>query len=76
MTAILFSMVGYFNGNNKTVWVMITGADPDTSGTFAAGILYEYPAERKSDKDRSGCTGGNDCGNRPERRILYLSESG
>ena len=25
MTAILFSMVGYFNGNNKTVWVMTQG---------------------------------------------------
>ena len=25
VTAILFSMVGYFNGNNKTVWVMIHG---------------------------------------------------
>ena len=25
VTAILFSMVGYFNGNNKTVWVMIQG---------------------------------------------------
>ena len=24
-TAVLFSMVGYFNGNNKTVWVMIQG---------------------------------------------------
>ena len=24
-TAILFSMVGYFNGNNKTVWVMTQG---------------------------------------------------
>lgn len=24
-TAILFSMVGYFNGNNKTVWVMAQG---------------------------------------------------
>ena len=24
-TAILFSMVGYFNGNNKTLWVMIQG---------------------------------------------------
>ena len=24
-TAILFSMVGYFNGNNKTVWVMVQG---------------------------------------------------
>ena len=25
VTAILFSMVGYFNGNNKTVWVMKIG---------------------------------------------------
>ena len=25
VTAILFSMVGYFNGNNKTVWVMTQG---------------------------------------------------
>ena len=25
MTAILFSMIGYFNGNNKTVWVMTQG---------------------------------------------------
>ena len=25
VTAISFSMVGYFNGNNKTVWVMIQG---------------------------------------------------
>lgn len=54
----------------------MTQVCPDTSGTFAAGIFYEYPAERKSDKDRSGCTGGNDCGNLPERRILYLSEPG
>ena len=25
VTAIMFSMVGYFNGNNKTVWVMVQG---------------------------------------------------
>ena len=25
VTAILFSMIGYFNGNNKTVWVMTPG---------------------------------------------------
>ena len=24
-TAVLFSMIGYFNGNNKTLWVMIQG---------------------------------------------------
>lgn len=25
VTAVLFSMVGYFNGNNKTIWVMAQG---------------------------------------------------
>ena len=25
VTAVLFSMVGYFNGNNRTVWVMAQG---------------------------------------------------
>ena len=25
VTAVLFSMVGYFNGNNQTVWVMVQG---------------------------------------------------
>ena len=25
VTAILFSMIGYFNGHNKTLWVMIQG---------------------------------------------------
>lgn len=24
-TAVLFSMIGYFNGNNKTLWVMLQG---------------------------------------------------
>ena len=25
VTAVLFSMVGYFNGNNQTIWVMVQG---------------------------------------------------
>lgn len=25
VTAVLFSMIGYFNGNNKTLWVMVQG---------------------------------------------------
>ena len=25
VTAVLFSMIGYFNGNNQTVWVMVQG---------------------------------------------------
>lgn len=23
VTAVLFSMIGYFNGNNQTIWVMV-----------------------------------------------------
>lgn len=52
MTAVLFSMIGYFNGNNKTVWVMNPGPDPDSSGPPAAGLLHEYPAQREPDQDR------------------------
>ena len=40
VTAILFSMIGYFNGHDKTVWVMVQGLiQPDASLTkigFAA----------------------------------------
>lgn len=25
VTAVLFSMIGYFNGNNQTIWVMVQG---------------------------------------------------
>ena len=25
VTAVLFSMIGYFNGNNQTLWVMVQG---------------------------------------------------
>jgi len=25
VTAVLFSMIGYFNGNNQTLWVMTQG---------------------------------------------------
>ena len=25
VTAVLFSMIGYFNGHDKTVWVMVQG---------------------------------------------------
>ena len=31
VTAFLFSMIGYFNGNNRTVWVMTQGMITDAS---------------------------------------------
>ena len=51
------------------------GTDPDTSGSIATGILYEYPAKCKPDQDWSGRTGGNCDRNYFECGILYLSES-
>ena len=32
-------MIGYFNGNNQTVWVMITGTVPDTPGSTAYVLI-------------------------------------
>ena len=52
-TAILFSMVGYFNGNDKTLWVHGTGAGADSAGASPHGVYYEYPAQRQPDDDRS-----------------------
>ncbi len=49
MTAILFSMVGYFNGNNKTVWVMIQGLIQTLLVRLPlAPVFYEYPADNQS----------------------------
>ena len=50
LTAVLFSMIGYFNGNNKTLWVMIndTGTCTDTSCASADGLYHEYPAPNAS----------------------------
>ena len=76
VTAILFSMVGYFNGNNKTVWVTIQGLVQTLLVRLAAGILYEYSAKCKPNKDWSGSTGGNCDRNYFECGILCISESG
>ena len=39
LTAIMFSMVGYFNGNNQTLWVMFQGLF-QTLGASSNVILY------------------------------------
>ena len=51
-TAILFSMVGYFNGNDKTLWVMVQGWCR-LCWCVSHGVYYEYPAQRQPDDDRS-----------------------
>lgn len=73
LTAILFSMLGYFNGNNKTLWVMAQGAHPNAARPPAVCVCDEHPAEREPDEDRP-CRAGVHAGRRaPERRLLPLS---
>ena len=72
VTAILFSMVGYFNGNNKTVWVMTQGLIQTL--LVRLPLAYFMSIQPNASLTKIGLA-GNDCGNLPERRILYLSES-
>lgn len=50
VTAILFSMVGYFNGHDKTVWVMIQGLI-DFTGASSPGLCDEYSTACQLDQD-------------------------
>ncbi len=74
LTAVLFSMIGYFNGNDKTLWVMTQGLIRHF-GPSANGIHHEYPAECQPDKDRSCCTGFYSSWNYVKRWILCLFKS-
>lgn len=48
VTAILFSMIGYFNGHDKTSMGYGPGTYTDTSCPPASCVLYEYTARCKS----------------------------
>ena len=50
-------MVGYFNGNNKTLWVMIQGLIQTLLVRLPLAYVHEYPAECKPDEDRHVGTG-------------------
>ena len=71
VTAVLFSMIGYFNGNNKTLWVMLQGL---IQTLCVLRLLHEYPAKRQPDKDRTCRTGFHNCRHPVERWILSLPE--
>ena len=73
VTAVLFSMIGYFNGNNKTLWVMLQGLI-QTLCVRLLRLLHEYPAKRQPDKDRTCRTGFHNCRHPVERWILSLPE--
>lgn len=72
LTAVLFSMIGYFNGNSQTLWVMLPGALPDTAGPPASCLLYEYPTGRKPDQYRSVRPHRNRIRHCIEHNLLYL----
>ena len=73
VTAVLFSMVGYFNGNNKNALGYGAGTDSDSFSPSSTGVFYEYSAKCKPDKNRFGSTGIYDCRNCFECGILHLS---
>ena len=73
VTAILFSMVGYFNGNNKTIWVMTQGLIQTLLVRLPLAYFYEYPAKRQPHKDWSGSTDFNYGGSCAEHWILCIS---
>lgn len=76
VTAVLFSMIGYFNGNNKTLWVMAQGLIPDAFSTSATGLFYEYSAKCKPDQNWSGSTDIHNRGNYFKYWVLSLSGTG
>jgi Na+-driven multidrug efflux pump len=69
VTAVLFSMVGYFNGNNKTVWVMVQGLVQ----TLLVRLPMAYIMSIQPDHDRSGRAHLYRCGHRAECLLLPLS---
>ena len=73
VTAILFSMVGYFNGNNKTVWVMTQGLIQTLLVRLPFAYVMSIQPNGKPDEDRSCGTSIDNGGNRAKCWILYLS---
>lgn len=59
VTAVLFSMIGYFNGNNQTLWVMVQGLCRHFWFVWSC-LYHEHPAKCQFDEDRTGGTGIND----------------
>lgn len=54
LTAILFSMIGYFNGSGKDRFRHGAGPVPDPARPPAHGLHYEHPAQRQPNHDRPG----------------------
>lgn len=73
VTAVLFSMIGYFNGHDKTLWVMIQGLTRPCLSA-CGWLLYEYPAGCQPDEDRTCSTGCNDIWYCDQYHLLYSYE--
>lgn len=68
VTAVLFSMIGYFNGNNQTIWVMVQGLIQ----TLLVRLPMAYFMSIQPDQDRTCSTGIYHSGNYSEHRILSV----
>ena len=71
VTAVLFSMVGFFNGYEKNGMGDDTGTGPDLAGKTAACLCYEYTAACKPYKNRTGSAGCHLFWNRVECHFLF-----
>ena len=70
LTAVLFSMIGYFNGNDKTLWVMCQGLIQ----TLLIRLPMSYYMSIQPDQNRSCSSGVHSSRYLPEHRFLPLAE--
>ena len=75
VTAVLFSMIGYFNGNKNALGYG-AGTDSDSFSPSSTGIFYEYSAKCKPDQNWSGSTDIHNRGNYFKYWVLSLSGTG
>ena len=68
------SMVGYFNGHDKTVWVMVQGLVQTLLVRLPLAYYMNYPARCEPHQDRFCGSGSNDIRNCAECDLLSVDE--
>lgn len=73
LTAILFSMLGYFNGNNKTLWVMAQGLIQTLLVRLPFAYVMSIQSNASLTKIGLAAPVSTPGRHNPERRLLPLS---
>ena len=71
VTAVMFSMVGYFNGHGQTLWVMIQGLVQ----TLLVRLPLAYIMSIQPDANRLCGSGGHHLRHCTERAVLCPAET-